>query len=202
MQRKGLLVVLSAPSGGGKTTIFRKLLERNPHFEYSVSATTRPARTGEIDGRDYNFMSHEEFSQLVEQKQFAEWAIVHENRYGTLRSIVDTALDNDKTIIFDIDVQGAEQLNQTYPHDCVLIFIMPPSRIELEKRLRIRATDTHETIALRMKNADGEVSRANEYHYIVLNDNVENAITTVEAIIKAESAKFSRNRDLITNWCI
>ncbi len=181
-----MLVVLSSPSGGGKTTVYRALLERHPDFMYSVSATTRPPRPNERNGVDYHFLSDEEFERRVEAGDFVEWAWVHGHRYGTLHATVKSALARGAVMLFDLDVQGAAAMKAAYPAQTITIFILPPSRKELARRLFARGTDSQEVIEVRLRNADEEVKRAHEYDYIVINDDLAACIDTVDCIIRSE----------------
>ena len=184
--QKGLLVVISSPSGGGKTTVYRAILARHSEYKYSVSATTRPPRPNEQHGVDYFFLSDEEFDQKLANGEFVEWAWVHGHRYGTLKKFVEEALANDEVLIFDLDVQGAAAIKSAYPHNAVLIFLLPPSREELKQRLLRRGTDAPEEIEQRLKNAEKEVKRIPEYDYLVINDDLQKCIDKVDAIITAE----------------
>ncbi|MCD6417362.1 guanylate kinase [bacterium] len=185
-KRRGILIVLSSPSGGGKTTIYRAILERHPSYKYSVSATTRPMRNGEVDGIDYHFLTDEEFLRKIDAGEFVEWAFVHGYRYGTLKSTVNDALSSGEVLLFDLDVQGADAMQKAFPDDVVNIFILPPSREELRRRLTARKTDQPDVINLRLRNAENEVKKAVNYDYIVINDDLETAISQVDAIITAE----------------
>ena len=184
--KKGLLVILSSPSGGGKTSVYKGLLSRHEDFLYSISVTTRPKRADEKDGVDYFFVSDDEFDTMIEKKEFVEWAWVHGYRYGTLKKFVDKALVEGRVMLFDVDVQGAESIRKAYPQHSVRIFIIPPTKEELERRLRARGTDPEETILVRLKNADEEVKHAPYYDYIVVNDELARCIDDVEKIISAE----------------
>ncbi len=184
--RNGILIVLSSPSGGGKTTIYRAVLKQHPEYKYSVSATTRPRRGKEQDGTDYFFLSDEEFLEKVDNGEFVEWAFVHGYRYGTLKSTVRDALSHGDVLLFDLDVQGADAMKKAFPDDVVNIFILPPSREELRKRLTARKTDQPDVINLRLRNAEGEVKKAITYDYIVINDDLDTAINRVDSIITAE----------------
>ncbi len=190
--RKGFLFVISSPSGGGKSTIYSALLALGNPFEFSISATTRPPRKGEIDGVHYHFITEERFTEMVEHGDFAEWANVHGHRYGTPREFVDRAFAEGKIMILEIDVQGAFQLKKNYPDDAVLVFVAPPSRIETERRLRTRAVNTEDDIALRLDNAAEEIKHAKAFDYIVFNYKIEDAITDVVAIATAEFASAKR----------
>ena len=188
---KGLLIVISAPSGTGKTTLTRMLLEEFPHMEFSVSFTTRPPRPGEVNGKDYWFVSKEEFLKRIEEGDFLEWAEVYGNLYGTSKSQVLKALNEGKDVLLDIDPQGALQVKENFP-DAVLIFILPPSLKELERRLRKRGTDSEEVIEKRLKIAREEIRRAPLYDYIVVNDSLEVAYGRLKSIITAEKFRSSR----------
>ena len=197
---KGLLVVLLSPSGGGKTTIYRAILERHPEFMYSISATTRPPRINEINGVDYIFLSDDEFLNKIDNGEFIEWAFVHGYRYGTLRATVESALKKGAVMLFDLDVQGADAMKKKFPEDVVNIFILPPTREELKRRLIMRKTDKEDVIELRLRNADAEVKKAMEYDYIVINDDLNIAIDKVDAIISAELCRPQRQREILKNW--
>jgi len=179
-------VVLSAPSGVGKTTIARELMKRRGDVGYSVSCTTRHPRATESTGVDYHFLSDAEFISRVNQSEFAEWAVVHGKRYGTLRSEVQCVL-----VLMDIDVQGARQFSASFPAS-VLVFVLPPSVDALVDRLRARNTETDAQLAERLRNAHAELQDVGRYHYVVVNDNLDLAVDTVSAIIDAESAKRGR----------
>lgn len=191
-RRKGFLLVISSPSGGGKSTIYKAILERGEPFAFSVSATTRPPRADEIDGVHYNFIDDAEFDRMISDGEFAEWANVHGHRYGSPKKYVEEALAKNKIMIFEIDVQGAMQLKKSYPDDAVLVFIAPPSRKETEKRLRERKTDSPEDIALRLNNAVKEIEFYRDYNYLVFNDRLEDAIEDVLSITNAERLRTKR----------
>jgi len=196
-QRRGLLFVLSSPSGAGKSTIAGKLLAAEPGLEMSVSATTRPIRPGEVDGKDYHFVDLEEFRRMVAGDEFLEWAHVFDNRYGTPRAQVEALLDAGKDVLFDIDWQGAQQLFQIAGGDVVRVFIFPPSMAELRERLEKRATDSVEVIDARMARAANEVSHWDGYDYVLVNDDVETCFRGVKTILAAERLKRSRQTGLI-----
>ena len=184
--RRGLLIVLSSPSGAGKTTISRKLMEVDPSITMSVSATTRPMRPGEVEGRDYHFVGDAEFEQLIVDDEFAEWAYVFDHRYGSPKEPIKEALKDGRDILFDIDWQGTQQLEYAFRTDLVRIFILPPSMAELEQRLHDRGTDRGEVINFRMRRAAVEIGHWAEYDYVLINDDVERCSRDVQAIVTAE----------------
>ena len=185
----GLLLVLSAPSGAGKTTLAHRFRARHPEAIFSISATTRPPRGAERDGVDYHFVSPERFGALVEQGAFAEWADVHGQRYGTLRATVEEALAARRIAIFDIDVQGGSQIKAAWPKDTATVFVLPPGVGELERRLRGRSTDSDDVIRRRLAAARVEVGRGLAgYDYVVVNDVLETAVGQLEAIARHERA--------------
>ena len=196
-QRRGVLFVLSSPSGAGKSTIARMLLADEPELEMSVSATTRPIRPGEVDGRDYHFVDLERFREMVADHAFLEWAHVFGQRYGTPRAQVDAILASGKDVLFDIDWQGAQQLYQIAGGDVVRVFILPPSMAELHARLSRRATDAADVIDARMARAANEVSHWDGYDYVLVNDDVEQCFAGVRTILAAERLKRSRQTGLI-----
>ncbi|VXC96373.1 guanylate kinase [Sphingomonas sp. 8AM] len=197
MKRRGLLFVLSSPSGAGKSTIARMLLASEPELSLSVSATTRAIRKGEEDGRDYHFVSLDQFREMAANHEFLEWAHVFDQRYGTPRAPVDAMLSDGKDVLFDIDWQGAQQLHQIAGGDVVRVFILPPSMEELRRRLEGRATDAQEIIERRMSRADAEISHWDGYDYVLLNDDVETCYAKVKTILAAERLKRSRQTGLI-----
>lgn len=184
-------IVMSAPSGGGKTTIARKLLERRTDVGYSVSCTTRAPRPGERDGVDYHFLSRHEFDVKASHGEFAEWAEVHGNRYGTLRSAIREVMEAGKHVMLDIDVQGARQVTAAFP-ESVTVFIVPPSVEVLVARLMGRKSESEEALTLRLRNARIELLEAERYQYVVENDDLEHAVQRVGAIVDAESLKRER----------
>ncbi len=188
--RPGLLLVLSAPSGAGKTTLAHRFRAAQPDAMFSVSATTRPPRGAERDGVDYHFVSPQRFAELVAEGAFAEFAEVHGHRYGTLRSTVDAALAAGRSALFDIDVQGGSSLRAAFPRDAVAVFILPPSVAELERRLRGRSTDSEETIRRRLGAARAEIARGlAAYDYVVVNDALDGALDRIRAIAVHERSR-------------
>lgn len=185
LERTGLLVVISAPSGGGKSTIIRALLETDRTLTYSVSATTRAPRDGEIHGQDYYFYTTEDFEKLVEQDMFYEYALVHGNYYGTLKFEVDRKCRAGLDVILDLDVQGGLLLKSKMP-ECTSVFVLPPSMDELEKRLRERGKDSEEVIHKRLVNARGEIIMADRYDFILVNQDLDETIANVRNIISAQ----------------
>lgn len=189
--KKGNLLVLSGPSGVGKGTICRKLLEEYPHIVYSVSATTRKARPGEVHGRDYFFLSDAEFMRLVEEDAFLEWAQVFEHYYGTPVSFVQNVINQGKDCILEIDVQGALQVKEKYPKG-VFIFIVPPSMEELVRRITCRGTEDNREIDRRMEQAERELQHVTHYDYLVINDDLKKAVKQVYCIITAEKCRIKK----------
>lgn len=198
VERRGLMFVLSSPSGAGKTTLSRLLLDRTPGLSLSVSATTRSKRPAEQDGRDYHFVDKARFEAMVKHDELLEWATVFDNRYGTPRGPVEAALSSGKDVLFDIDWQGTQQLREKARADVVSVFILPPSAADLEKRLHTRAQDSDEVIRGRMGRATHELSHWAEYDYIVINYHVEEAFAEVQSILKAERLKRERRTGLTT----
>ncbi|SMF70119.1 guanylate kinase [Allosphingosinicella indica] len=190
-KRRGLLFVLSSPSGAGKSTIARMLLAADTQIAMSVSATTRPAREGEVSGRDYHFVTDEEFDRMLETDSFLEWAHVFGRRYGTLRNEVVRSIENGCDVLLDIDWQGTQQLKQIDP-DIVRVFLLPPSMAELERRLTSRGTDSEDVIRGRMERAAAEISHWAEYDYVLVNDNADACLRRVHTILEAERLKASR----------
>jgi guanylate kinase len=182
--RRGILLVISSPSGAGKTTLAHRLAEQE-RLSFSVSYTTRAPRAGEQDGVDYKFVTEDEFSRMVERHEFAEWAVVHGSRYGTAIHTVNRALEDGNDYLFDIDYQGGAQIRRQWPQESVLVFILPPSMAELERRLRRRATDAPEAIARRLVTATRELEHFAEYDYLVVNDNLDTALKELSSIYVA-----------------
>jgi len=198
LQRRGLMFILSSPSGAGKTTIARRLLsEEGSDLRLSVSVTTRPKRPGEVDGRDYFFVSQAEFDRLVEEEAFYEWAEVFGNSYGTPKAEIRDRLKRGEDFLFDIDWQGTQQLYQRAQGDVVRVFLLPPSIEELEQRLRSRNTDSEEVIRGRMERARAEISHWDAYDYVVINDDIEACFAKVKMILEAERMRRLRQTGLI-----
>ena len=220
-KRRGLMFILSSPSGAGKTTISHKLLEADGKLRMSVSVTTRPQRPGEVDGEDYIFADSEDFERMVEEDAFLEWAVVFGHRYGTPRAQIDKGLEAGEDFLFDIDWQGAQQLTQRAFRDVVSVFLLPPSINELERRLRTRGTDSDDVIRGRMDKAKSEISNAflekelspenaarleyarteaehwDGYDYVVINDDIEACFSKVRTILEAERLRRTRQTGLI-----
>ncbi len=196
MERRGLMFVLSSPSGAGKTTLSRLLIERVAGLRMSVSVTTRAMRPGEVEGRDYYFTDKARFEKMARSGDLLEWATVFDNRYGTPRTAVEAALTAGEDVLFDIDWQGTQQLREKAGDDVVSVFILPPSAGDLEKRLHTRAQDSDEVIRGRMSRAAHEMSHWAEYDYIVVNHDVETAFAELRAILSAERLKRKRRTGL------
>jgi guanylate kinase len=190
--RRGLLLVLSSPSGAGKTTLARRLLERDREISMSVSVTTRPRRHGEVEGADYHFITQDRFRAMVDDGELVEWAEVFGHLYGTPRVPVDTALAAGRDMLFDIDWQGTQQLSQLMADDLVRIFILPPSAEELRRRLINRAQDPMSVVAKRMADASKEISHWPEYDYVIVNSDLDAADRAIDAILTAERLKRQR----------
>jgi guanylate kinase len=189
-------LILSSPSGGGKTTIARRLLGERTDLGYSVSCTTRAPRPGEVNGRDYYFLSPEEFAAARDRGDFAEWAEVHGRMYGTLRAEVQRVLAAGKHVVMDIDVQGARLFADAFP-DAVLVFVVPPSAEVLIERLAARRSETREQLVVRMRNAVEELRAVDQYEYVIVNDRLDDAVCRVGAVVDAEAARRSRNPDVL-----
>ncbi|MBW9066084.1 guanylate kinase [Rhizobium herbae] len=196
IQRRGLMLVISSPSGAGKSTIARNLLEADPQMSISVSVTTRKRRPSEIEGRHYFFKSIREFEGLRQTDALLEWAEVHGNFYGTPRDAVEQAMADGRDMLFDIDWQGAQQLQEKMGGDVVSIFILPPSMAELQSRLHRRAEDTEEVIHTRLANSRAEIEHWIEYDYIVVNEDLDSAFASVKAIVEAERLRRDRRPGL------
>jgi guanylate kinase len=195
-RRRGLLIVLSSPSGAGKSTISRMLMESDPEIRMSISATTRPKRPGETDNVDYHFVDDAEFDRMIAANEFVEWAFVFGHRYGTPKAPVKAALREGRDILFDIDWQGARQLEPDFGEHLVTIFLLPPSMDELDRRLRARGTDSDEVIADRMRRAADEIDHWAEYEYVLVNRDMEACLKEVQAIVAAERVKRVRQTNL------
>ncbi len=196
IRRRGLMLVLSSPSGAGKTSISRELLERDPNLFMSISATTRPRRPGEEDGVHYLFVDKTDFDLMVNRQELLEYAKVFDHYYGTPRGPVEEALNAGKDVLFDIDWQGTQQLDERAREDLVSVFILPPSTAELERRLNTRAQDSAEVISNRMAKAADEMTHWSEYDYVVVNQNFEDSVAQVRAILEAERLKRTRQEGL------
>jgi guanylate kinase len=192
IERRGLLLVLSSPSGAGKTTLARRLIEADSDISMSVSVTTRKPRPGEEDGRDYTFVDEAAFKRMAEGGALLEWARVFDNYYGTPRAPVETAIAHGKDILFDIDWQGAQQLSEKMKHDVVRVFILPPSAASLEQRLRARAQDPEDIVRRRMDKASDEISHWPEYDYVVVNTDLPTSMEGLTAILTAERLRRER----------
>jgi guanylate kinase len=190
--RKGLMLVLSSPSGAGKTTIARKLLEEDKDIEISVSHTTRKKRKGERDGKDYHFVNHDAFTRMRDQGEFLEWAVVFDNYYGTTRKPVQQALAEGRDVLFDVDWQGAASLRAKAKDDVVTVFILPPTAADLEQRINVRALDPPEIVRRRMLGASNEIQHWTEYDYVVVNYDVGRSVAAIRAILIAERLRRTR----------
>ena len=197
LQRRGLMFILSSPSGAGKTTIARKLLAHDPEIRMSVSATTRPMRPGEVDGKDYHFVTQAEFDLMVEAGEFLEWATVFGHSYGTPKAQVKAGIREGHDFLFDIDWQGTQQLYQKMETDVVRVFLLPPSINELRRRLTGRGTDSAEVIQSRMDRARAEISHWDGYDYVVVNDDIDACFAKVKQILAAERMRRQRQTGLI-----
>jgi guanylate kinase len=190
--RRGLMLVLSSPSGAGKTTLSRRLLASETNLTLSVSATTRPGRPNEQEGVDYRFVTKQRFEHMLAAGEFLEQASVFDHRYGTPKKPVIEALTGGRDVLFDIDWQGTQQLKERMGDDLVSVFVLPPSHAELERRLRERAQDSDEVVARRMSKAAGEISHWAEYDYVIINDDVDTAHAKITAILRAERLRRAR----------
>ncbi len=196
IKRRGLMLVLSSPSGAGKTTISRKLLDRETELMLSISVTTRPKRPKERDGVDYRFIDQATFDRMVQNDELLEHATVFDHAYGTPRATVSAALDQGRDVLFDIDWQGTQQLTEKARDDLVSVFVLPPSTEELERRLRARAQDPEKVVRGRMAKAADEMSHWAEYDYVIVNTDIEASVAEVQKILQAERLKRERQKGL------
>ncbi|MBN1882158.1 MAG: guanylate kinase [Deltaproteobacteria bacterium] len=195
MKQHGIVFIFSAPSGAGKTTIARRVVQEHPEMYIGVSHTTRPPRNGEVEGTDYYFVDDDRFDELEREGHFLETASVHGNQYGTSRGEVADVIESGRDVILDIDIQGAEQIRQKI--EAVGIFILPPSLEELARRLSLRGTDDGDVIRRRIENARMEIQQAHRFDYLVVNRKLDETVGTVLAVIRAERSRASRNRALV-----
>jgi guanylate kinase len=198
--RRGIIFILSAPSGAGKTTIYRAALKAIADLEFSISLTTRTRREGEADGIDYSFVSEEEFKRRQSSGELAEWARVFESSYGTPRAPLDAAVKSGRDILLDIDIQGARQIRKMYPRDAVSIFVLPPTLEELAGRLRGRATEEESKIQHRLQKARDEAEAYPEYDYLIVNAEIAKSVAQLETIVNAERLKVGRLRGELAPW--
>ncbi len=199
-QRRGIIFILSAPSGAGKTTLYRGALKGIAGLEFSVSLTTRRPRGAEIDAVDYRFVSEAEFNAMRETGGLAEWAKVFDASYGTPRAPLETAVSEGRDILLDIDIQGARQIREKYPNDAVAIFVLPPSFEELEGRLRGRGTESEDAIQRRLKRARDEAREWRSYDYLIVNNEISRSVGELEAIVNAERLRAARMREGFAPW--
>jgi guanylate kinase len=195
-RRRGLMLVLSSPSGAGKTTIARALLDADPNLSISISVTTRAQRSGEVDGVDYHFIDEQRFLAMIEQSELLEHAQVYGNRYGTPRAPVEAALKAGRDVLFDIDWQGAQQLRGSAQADVVSVFILPPSVTELRRRLQDRARDSADDIARRLDQVGDDVTRWPEYDYVIINENLKTSLAQMKSVLTAERLRWRRQPGL------
>jgi guanylate kinase len=198
--RRGIILILSAPSGAGKTTISRAAVKAIAGLTASISLTTRPPREGEVDGVDYSFVTEEDFNHRIEAGELAEWARVFDARYGTPREPLERAVAEGRDILLDIDIQGARQIRERYPQDTVTIFVAPPSLKDLEDRLRRRGTESEPAIAHRLERAREELNAGRDYDYLIVNADVNESITRLRAVVEAERIRVGRLREEFAPW--
>jgi len=198
--RRGIVFILSAPAGAGKTTIWRSALDRIPEIEFSVSLTTRRPRGSEVDGTDYHFVSEDEFIRRREGGELAEWAQVFDASYGTLRHPLDEAIRSGRDILLDIDIQGAGQIRLNYPHDSVAVFVLPPTFDDLAQRLRKRGTETEDAIGRRLNRSRDEARAYSKYDYLIINENVDASVERFRSIVNAERSRVARLREGFAPW--
>ena len=184
MEKKGKIIIIVAPSGTGKSTLLKMLFDEFPRLKWSVSTTTRPPRSGEVEGKDYLYVSKSIFLEGIQDKEFLEWALVHNNYYGTSKTFINNEIDSGNFVVCDLDVQGADQVKEIYKDDAVAIFIEPPSIESLEKRLKNRATESTEIIKVRLQNAKKELMRKNDYDYLVKNDELDFAYQELKVLFR------------------
>lgn len=197
MRSEGLIVIFSAPSGTGKGTIMKELMKTNKRVKLSVSSTTRKPRAGEEDGKDYFFKSVDQFKQMIEKDELIEWVEYCGNYYGTPKEYVEESVRKGNFVILEIEVEGALRIMEQHP-DCVSIFVLPPSFEELRNRIVGRGTEKCEIIEQRLQKAKNEVTYINRYDYVVVNDNIDNAVNAVNSILKAEMYRYKRNSDILS----
>lgn len=198
--RRGIVFILSAPSGAGKTTIWRAALERIPEIEFSVSLTTRKPRGTEVNGTDYHFVSEDEFIRRRDGGELAEWAQVFDASYGTLKSPLDSAVQSGRDILLDIDIQGASQIRAKYPHDSVAVFVLPPTFDDLERRLRKRGTETEAAIGRRLNRSRAEARAYPDYDYLIINQDVDASVERFRSIVNAERSRVARLQEGFAPW--
>ena len=196
IKRRGLMLILSAPSGAGKTTLAKMLLEHDQHLHTSISVTTRQKREGEIEGKDYYFIDEEKFEQMVDKKEFIEHVTVHDNKYGTPRIFVEEYMEKGEDLLFEIDWQGGRKLTSMAREDVVSVFILPPSKADLVQRLQKRNKDSSSSISQRLTNADEEMAHWYEYDYTIINRDLEESFNKLSAILRAERLKKARRTGL------
>jgi guanylate kinase len=198
MSNNARLFVIAAPSGAGKTTLVKAMVDRNPELEFSISYTTREKRVNEVEGKDYFFVDEDKFQALKKKGELLESALVFDNHYGTSRSQVEQQLANGKHVILEIDWQGARQVRESKP-DCVTIFILPPSRHELERRLRDRKTDSEAVIKRRLRDANGDMSHWSEFDYVIIKDNLDSAVSELESVFEGTAEASSVNSEALAS---